>query len=263
MNGIDYPDDYGASMSLNEFYQKQREGATPTTSQVNAGEYIDFWTPFFKAGKDIIHVTLSSGISGTYNSACVAAAELKEIYPDRKIYVMDSLCASSGYGLLMEELADKRDSGFSFDKLTVYGENLKLNINHWVFTSDLSALIRGGRVSAAAGTVASILNICPIINVNSAGKLVPVSKVRTKKKVYQEIVKIMEDHAEDGLNYKGRCYITHSDCPEDAEAVKKKIEATFSNLNGKVDSFRIGTTIGAHTGVATVALFFIGDKRTS
>ncbi|MCR4590460.1 MAG: DegV family protein [Lachnospiraceae bacterium] len=262
MDGIDYHDDYGRSMDLNEFYRRERAGATPTTSQVSVGEYLDMWKPLLEEGHDIFHAALSSGISGTYNSACIAAEDIRSLYPDRKIHVMDSLCASAGFGIFVEELADRRDEGMSFDELKVYAEEIKLNVNHWFFTSDLSCLIRGGRVSPAAGAVANILNICPLFKVNSEGKLVSVSKVRTKKKVYQEIVKVMSIHAENGDDYNGRCYISYSDCEEDANEVKKKIEATFPALRDKVELFRIGTTIGSHTGPATVALFFMGDERT-
>lgn len=262
LDGRDYLDDYGHSMSLSDFYNAERAGATPTTSQVSVGEYVELWEPLLKDGYDIFHPALSSGISGTYNSANIAASELREAFPDRKIHVMDTLCASAGYGLFMEELADRRDEGMGFEDLVKYAEDLKLNVQHWFFTSDLSCLIRGGRVSPAAGTVANILNICPLFKVNSEGKLVSVSKVRTKKKVYQEIVRVMGEHAESGDDYSGRCYISYSDCKEDAEAVKLKIESTFPNLKDKVELFRIGTTIGSHTGVATVALFYLGDKRT-
>ena len=262
IDGKDYLDDYGKSMSLAEFYQRERDGATPTTSQVNAKEYLNLWKPILESGNDILHISLSSGISGTYNSANIAAEDAREFYPDRKIEVIDSLCASAGYGLFVEELADKRDSGMEFDALVKFGESLKGKVNHFFFTSDLTSLIRGGRVSPAAGTLANILNICPILKVNSEGKLVPVTKVRTKKKVYQELMKIMAEHADNGKDYSGRCYLSYSDCPDDAKAVVEKIEENFAALKGKVEVFRIGTTIGSHTGVATVALFFMGKERT-
>ncbi len=262
IDGKDYLDDYGHSMDLKEFYRRERAGATPTTSQVNAKEYVNLWRPLLESGLDIFHLTLSSGISGTYNSANIAAEDVRESFPDRRIEVIDSLCASAGYGLYVEEMADKRDEGFDIDELKSYAIKLRPYINHFFFTSDLTSLIRGGRVSPAAGTIANILNICPVLKVNSEGKLVSVSKVRTKKKVYQEMVKIMLRHAQNGKDYGGRCYISYSDCPEDAEAVKNKIEESFDNLKGKVELFRIGTTIGSHTGASTVALFFIGDERT-
>ena len=263
IDGQDYLDDYGPSMSLKEFYRREREGAAPTTSQVNTEEYIALWKPLMEDGNDILHVSLSSGISGTYNSANIAADDMRELYPDRRIYVMDSLCASAGYGLFMEELADKRDEGMDFDALIEYGESIKLRVNHWFFASDLTSLIRGGRVSPAVGKVASLLKICPLFKVNSEGKLISASKVRTKKKVFPEIVRVMGQHSENGMDYAGRCYISYSDCPDDANEVKKRIEEAFPNLrDGGVELFRIGTTIGAHTGVATVALFFMGDERT-
>lgn len=261
MDGRDYYDDYGRSMSFEEFYRREREGSQPTTSQVNTDEYLKFWSPMLREGRDVLHIALSSGISGTYNSANIAAEEAREIFPGRKIYIVDSLCASAGYGLLMEELCDKRDAGGSIEEVRDLAESMKMSVNHWVFTSDLTSLIRGGRISAAAGAVANILSICPLINVDAEGKLAVVSKVRTKKKVILETVKTMEKLALNGKDYSGRCYISYSDCREDAIALKDRLEETFPALKGKVEMFRIGTTIGAHTGVATVALFFLGKER--
>ncbi len=259
LKGKDYLDDYGHSMSLSEFYDRERKGEKPTTSQVNVDEYINFWTPYLDQGIDIFHAALSSGISGTYNSACIAAEEVREKYPDRQIFVIDTLCASAGFGLFVEELADRRDKGADFEELKSFAEGLLHTVNHWFFTSDLSSLIRGGRISLAAGTVANILGICPVMTVNNEGKLEVFQKVRTKKRAFSETVGLMEKHAKNGTAYDGRCYISYSDCPDDADSVRKLIEERFPALKGKVELFRIGTTIGAHTGDSTVALFFIGD----
>ena len=259
LNGKDYPDDFGNSMSLEEFYRREKAGEKPTTSQVNVDEYIAFWTPFLEKGQDIFHAALSSGISGTYNSACIAAGEIREKYPERKILVLDTLCASAGFGLIVEEFADRRDEGMGIDDLFEYGMKLRGSVNHWFFTSDLTSLIRGGRISVAAGTVANILGICPVMTVNEKGGLEVSQKVRTKKRACQEVVNIMERRAQNGKDYNGRCYISYSNCPEDAECVKAGIEERFPALKDKVQLFRIGTTIGSHTGDATVALFFLGE----
>ncbi len=261
LNGIDYSDDLGQSIPFEEFYQRMDSGEDTQTSQINVTEYLEYFESFLSEGKDIIHLTLSSGISGSYNSAINAAKIAKERYPERKIYVVDSLAASSGYGLLMDKLADLRDEGTDIDELKNWAEENKLNLHHWFFSSDLKFFIKGGRVSKTAGTVGTILGICPLLNVDKDGRLVARAKIRTKKKVIQEIVKRMEENAEGGLSYSGKCYISQSACVEDAKAVASLIEELFPKLNGKVLINYIGTTIGSHTGPGTVALFFWGDER--
>lgn len=262
LDDITYPDDLGQSIPFPEFYQKMADGAMTKTSQVNADEFVEYFRPFLQEGKDIIHFTLSSGISGVYNSACIAKDMLSEEFPDRKIYIIDSLAASSGYGLLMDALADKRDEGLTIDELKDWATANLLNLNHWFFSGDLTFFIRGGRISKTAGTIGNMLNICPLMNVNNEGKLIVREKVRSKRKVIKAIVGKMEELARDGLNYNGKCYISQSACYEDARAVADLIESKFLNLDGKVEINNIGTVIGSHTGPGTVALFFWGQERT-
>ena len=261
LDGKEYLDDLGASVPPEELYRRMIAGEDTKTSQVSVGDYEALFEKNLKDGKDILHVTLSSGISGTYNSACVARDELKERYPDRKIYVVDSLAASSGYGLLMETLADLRDSGMGIDELYRWAEENKLKLHHWFFSTDLTFFIKGGRVSKTAGFIGSVMNICPLLNVDFEGKLIPREKIRTKKKVIARIVEQMEINAQDGLDYSGKCFLSHSLCREDADAVAALVEEKFKKLNGKVEIFPIGATIGSHTGPGTVALFFWGNKR--
>ena len=261
LNGVDYSDDLGQSIPFEEFYQRMDSGEDTQTSQINVTEYLEYFESFLSEGKDILHLTLSSGISGSYNSAINAAKIAQERYPERKIYVVDSLAASSGYGLLMDKLADLRDSGMDIDQLRDWAEENKLYLHHWFFSSDLKFFIKGGRVSKTAGTVGTILGICPLLNVDFEGHLTARAKVRTKKKVILEIVKRMEENAENGLDYSGKCYISQSACVEDAKEVAKLIEERFPKLNGKVMINYIGTTIGSHTGPGTVALFYWGKKR--
>ena len=261
MDGVQYLDDLGQSMDFDVFYQRMTDGAMTKTSQINADEYEEYFTQFLSQGKDILHLTLSSGISGTFNSANLAKALLEDKYPDRKIYVIDSLAASSGYGLLIDQLATMRDSGATIDELAAWVEEHKLNLNHWFFSSDLTFFIRGGRISKAAGAVGTVLNICPLMNVDFEGRLIPRYKIRTKKKVIQAIVDKMAEQAEGGTDYSGKCFISHSACEEDAKAVAALVEERFPNLNGRVLINSIGTTIGSHTGPGTVALFFWGQKR--
>lgn len=261
MDGKTYPDDLGQSMPFHEFYERIRAGSQPTTSQVNVHEFKDFFEPFLKEGKDVLHISLSSGISGAYNSACAARSELLKEYPDRKLEVVDSLGASSGYGLLMDMLADKRDNGASFDDALAWAENNKLCIHHWFFSTNLSSYIKGGRISRTAGLVGTLLKICPLLNMDSKGRLIPRENIRSKKKVMHEIVEKMKLHAADGSDYSGKCFISNSACHEDAKAVAAMVEAAFPRLNGSVIINSVGTVIGSHTGPGTLALFFVGDTR--
>ncbi|MDD4075653.1 MAG: DegV family protein [Eubacteriales bacterium] len=261
IDGISYPDDLGKTMSSADFYAKIKTGAQPTTAQVNVGQYIEFFKPFLEAGQDILHVSLSTGLSGSYNAATTARAQLLEQYPDRRIELVDSLGASSGYGLLMDMLADRRDAGASLDELRDWAEANKLTIHHWFFSSDLTSYIRGGRISKTAGFFGSLLGVCPLLNMDVAGHLTPREKIRTKKKVIQRIVDMMKAHAANGDAYDGKCYISQSACLEDAQAVAAMVEAAFPKLNGPVEINNVGTVIGSHTGCGTVALFFVGDKR--
>ncbi|WP_195278577.1 DegV family protein [Clostridium sp. J1101437_171009_A5] len=261
LDGTEYPDDMGVTMSSEELFDRMRKGAETKTSQVSVTEYIRHFEPLLREGKDILHVTLSSGLTGTYNSACLAKAELAEQYPERKIYIVDSLGASSGYGLLMETLADQRDAGKTIDELYAWAEENKLRLHHWFFSTDLSFYIRGGRISKAAGLVGTMLNICPLLNMDQEGHLTPREKVRGKKRVLNRIVEQMEQHAEGGTAYRGKCYLCHSLCEEDARAVAALVKERFPQMDGEVEIFPIGTTIGSHTGPGTVALFFWGDRR--
>ena len=261
LDGVQYPDDLGKSMALSDFYKAMANGAETKTSQVNVEEYVEYFSNFLGEGKDILHISLSSGLSGSYSAACVAKGILEEKYPGRKIYIVDSLAASSGYGLIMDKLADLRDEGMSIDEARDWIEEHKLELHHWFFTTDLTFFIKGGRVSKTAGVFGTLLNICPLLNVDHEGRLTPRAKIRTKKKVIIAAVDKMEEFATDGLKYSGKCYISNSACYEDAKAVSDLVEDRFPKLNGKVLINDIGTTIGSHTGPGTVALFFWGKRR--
>lgn len=261
LDGVQYPDDLGQTIPFDEFYKKMTEGSDTKTSQINEAEFVEYFEPFLKEGKDILHLCLSSGITGVVNSANIAKNMLEEKYPDRKIYIVDSLAASSGFGLLMDKVADLRDAGMSIDELVKWVEENKLKLHHWFFSTDLTFFVKGGRVTKTAGFVGGILNICPLLNVSNEGKLIPRHKIRGKKKVIQAIFEKMKSHAENGADYSGKCYISQSACYEDAKAVADLVEEYFPKLNGKVVINSIGTTIGSHTGPGTVALFFWGDER--
>jgi DegV family protein with EDD domain len=261
LDGVEHPDDLGQTIPFPEFYRAMANGADTKTSQINISEYLDYFEQFLSQGKDVLHVTLSSGISGTFNSASDAARICRERYPERKIYVVDSLGASSGYGLLMDGLADKRDEGLDIDALRDWAEENKLRLNHWFFSTDLSFYVKGGRISKASGFFGSMLNICPLLNMDNLGRLIPRHKIRGKKKVIRETVRMMEHCADGGLDYDGKVYISQSECMEDARAVADLIEERFKRINGKVEINYVGNLIGSHTGPGTVALFFWGKRR--
>lgn len=261
MDGKEYLDDLGQTMSFEEFYRRIAAGAMPTTSQVNVEQFIRFFEPYLKDGKDILHISLSTGLSGAYNSACVAREELLEKYPDRRILIMDSLGASSGYGLLTATAADMRDNGSALEDVYTWVEENKLNVHHWFFSTDLTHYKRGGRISAASAVAGTLLSICPLLNMSYDGKLIPRMKIRGKKHVIAEIVNMMEVHAQNGTEYSGKCFISNSACYDDARKVADLVEKKFPNLDGPVMINSVGTVIGAHTGPGTVALFFFGDKR--
>ncbi len=263
LDGKQYTDDLGKSIAFHDFYQAMVNGSETKTSQVNADEYKEYFDGFLKEGKDILHVCLSSGISGSINSAMIAKAELEEKYPERKIYIVDSLGASSGFGLFVDKLADLREQGMGIDEVYAWAQENKLKLHHWFFSTDLTFFVKGGRVSKASGFVGTMLNICPLLNMDHEGHLIPRYKIRTKKKVIKAIVDKMEEHAQGGLDYSGKCFISQSDCYEDARAVADMVEERFPKLDGKVEINYVGTTIGSHTGPGTVALFFWGDERTA
>lgn len=260
LDGKEYIDDLGQSMPFDKFYQAMQNGAETKTSQINVDEFTDYFRKFLEQGKDVLHVCLSTGISGVYNSAIGAKNILDGEFPDRKLIVIDSLCASSGYGLLMDKLADLRDSGMSIDELAAWTEQNKKSVAHWFFSTDLSFYVKGGRISKAAGFFGSILKICPLLNVTEDGKLAPKEKLRTKKNAINAAYEKMVALACNGTDYDGKCYIAHSACEDDARALADLIEAGFPNLRGKVELMSIGTTIGSHSGPGTVALFFFSDK---
>ena len=261
LNGVPYDDDLGQSMPFDRFYAEMAAGAMTRTSQVNTDEFEAFFEGFLSKGLDVLHVCLSSGISGVINSATAAQMHLSEKYPDRKILILDSLGASSGYGLLMDRLADLRDDGMDIDQVYAWGMENRLHLHHWFFSTDLTYYVRGGRISRAMGWFGTVLRICPLLNMDNLGRLIPRRKVRTKPRVIQEIARTMFEHAQGGTAYSGRCYISHADCLQDALAVREQVEERIPALRGKVQIFDIGTTIGAHTGPGTVALFFLGDER--
>lgn len=261
IDGKTYVDDLGETLPFDQYYKMIADGAMPTTSQVNAETYTAFFEPFLQDGQDILHIAFSSGLSGSYNSACIARDELLQKYPDRKLLIVDSLGASSGFGLFLTLVADHRDAEEPIDTVYNWALDNRLTIHHWFFSTDLTHYKRGGRITAAAAAVGTLFNICPLMNMDAGGHLTPRTKYQGKKRVIKEIVERMKEFAVGGTDYCGKCYISESACYDDARKVADLVEELFPRLNGKVLINSVGVLIGAHTGPGTVALFFVGSKR--
>ena len=261
VDGTEYDDDMGRDpAALPRFYGFIRQGKLPQTSQINVAAYMDFFEKLLQTG-DVLHIAFTSGQSGSVHNAFLAAGELRKKYPDRKLVVIDSLCSSSGYGLLVDCAADLRDEGKSLDEVAQWVLDNRNKVHHQFFSSDMTQFRRTGRVSGAAATVATVLNICPIMRLDDTGSIKAYSKVRGKKKAVEVTVDTMEQHAQGGRDYDGKCFVCHSDCPEDARMTIQAIEDRFPKLKGKIRLCDIGTIIGSHAGQGTVAVFFMGDER--
>lgn len=261
VDGVWCKDDFGRTHAPAELFERMLSGADVTTSQVSVGDYIEFWRPFLEAGRDVLHLTLSSGISGTYGSACAARDQLASEFPERRLVVVDSLAASAGYGLLMDRLAELREGGMGIEGLAAWALEHRLEVQHWFFSSDLTFFIRGGRISKAAGLVGGLLRICPVMDVEADGSLAVVEKIRTKGRAQRRVVQLMHELAQGGDDYDKRVFISNSTCLDDARTVSDRIEAEFPQMDGRVLHFDIGATISCHTGPGTVALFFWGKPR--
>ena len=235
----------------------------PTTSQVTPEELCELFEPILSSGYDLLHIEFSSGLSGGWQSAVAAQEAMQKKYPERKVYIVDSLAASSGYGLLVDKAAELKEGGMGIDELKAWVENNRLRVRHWFFATNLAHFKRGGRVSGPAAAIGTLLNICPVMDVNSEGKLIVRRKALGRKKAIKDLFATMCAQAEEGLGYSGKCYISHSMMDAEANMLKEMIEQSFTSLNGCVEINPIGTVIGSHTGPGTVALFFFGtDKRT-
>ena len=261
VDGVEYDDDMGRDPeALPRFYRFIQEGKLPQTSQINVATYTAFFEELLRKG-DLLHIAFTSGQSGSVRNALLAAEELRQKYPDRKLIVIDSLCSSSGYGLLVDSAADMRDAGQSLDEVAQWVLDNRNRVHHQFFSSNMTQFRRTGRVSGAAATVATVLNICPIMRLDDTGSIKAYSKVRGKKKAVEVTVDTMEQCAEGGRDYDGKCFVCHSQCPEDARMVMDAIEARFPRLRGKIRLCDIGTIIGSHAGPGTVAVFFYGSER--
>jgi len=247
-------DNFSDPVAVKAFYDELRAGVMATTSAVNPDGWAVLMEDALKNGKDVLVLAFSSGLSTTYQSAVIAAKELRETYPQRKIHVVDTLCAALGQGLLVWYACKKRDEGLSIDELHTWVEEHKKNICHWVTVDDLAHLKRGGRISAATAMVGTMLNIKPIIFVDDDGHLINTAKVRGRKAAMELLAKKLAETCTD----KQMAFIAHGDCPEDAAALEALIRQQGVE---EVITGYVGPVIGAHTGPGVLVVFFMGSHR--
>lgn len=239
------------------FYDQMRAGADVKTMQVNPEQAKSYFEQYLKDGIEVLYLAFSFGLSGSYNSALIAADELKESYPDLRVVVVDTLCASLGQGLLTHYAVTMKESGKSLDEIVSWVEENKLHLCHMFTVDDLNHLYRGGRVSKTTAVLGTVLNIKPLLHVDDAGKLIPLGKVRGRKQSLIGLVNMMEERI--GSYHNEVFFISHGDCLEDAKFVAAEVQKRFG-IQKHLIHF-VGPTIGAHSGPGTVALFFLGEKR--
>ncbi len=257
LNGKVVKDDLGKTLSYKDFYGQMREGATPTTSQVNAHEFEEEFLEHVKNGDSIICITISSALSGTFNSANIAKNNILEEYPDAKILLVDSLSVASGQGLLVVKACEMRDRGANAEEIVTWLEENKKKIIHSFVVDSLSHLKRGGRISGATAAIGGLLNIKPSLYIDNDGKVAQGEKIKGKKKVLRFLVNEVKEKATNNENE--TLYICHGDCLEDAKALKNMIleEVKFKNV---VINY-VGNVIGAHAGAGVLAVLFLGESR--
>ena len=257
LNGEVIKDDLGKTLSYKDFYEQMREGATPTTSQVNAHEFEEEFVKSVQNGDSIICITISSALSGTFNSANIAKNNLKDEYPNANIYLVDSLSVSVGQGLLVAKACEMRDSGIGAEEIVNWLEENKRKVIHSILIDDLNHLKRGGRISGATAAIGGLLNIKPSLYIDDEGKVAQGEKIKGKKKVLRFLVNEAKEKAANSENE--TLYICHGDCLEDAETLRDMIleEVKFKNV---VINY-VGNVIGAHAGPGVLAVLFLGENR--
>ena len=258
IDGKDYPNLLdGSAISFEDFYSKIRNGVLATTSASNVGQFQEAMRPILAAGKDIVSINFSSALSTTYQSASIAAQDMKEEFPDANVYVVDSLSASLGQGLLLYLAVQKKREGLSAQELVQWVEDNKLHIDHWFTVDDLNYLKMGGRVSATTAFLGTMLSIKPVMHTSDEGKLIPMSKARGRKASLQALI---DKVAELGIEPSEQTmFICHADCEVEARAVAEEMKARYGVKEVYINY--IGPVIGSHTGPNTMGIFFYGTKR--
>lgn len=261
VDGEEFVDDMGRDPNvLPAFFEKLDAGKLPSTSQINEFRYEEYFEALLEKG-DVLHIAFGSGMTPSVRNACDAAERLREKYPERKLIVIDSLCSSVGYGVLVDSAADLRDGGKTIDETAEWVNANRNRVHHQFFSTDLTQFKRSGRVSGPAAAVGTILGICPIMRLNSEGRIIAYDKVRGKKAAIRTTVDTVLRHIENGTDYQGKFYIGHSACPELAEETRLALKEHFGERADAIQIVNIGTIISAHCGHGTVAVFFYGDER--
>lgn len=260
LNGEIYLDDFGQSLDMVEFYKNMEEGAAPSTAAINTQAYLGYFEGLLQKDMDIIHVCLSSGLSIQYSCLIQAIETLKEKYPERKIYPIDSRMASSGVGLLVDKLVTLKNEGMSIEDLYKWAEENFLNVISYTSNDNLEYVARGGRISKTAASIGNLLKICPLIEINDEGHMNVTQKIRTKKKLLNTLVDRMEKNAIGGVNYSDKLFISHASNEKTAEELKDMMEDRFKKISA-IEIFEIGPTIGSHIGPGAITMFYWGEKR--
>ena len=247
----------GRELGFHEFYEKLLAGVPAKTSAANQEDFLSLMEPALAAGRDVLYIGFSSGLSSTYNVGVMTAAQLAEKYPERKVYTVDSLSASFGEGLLVYHAVQQKLAGKSIDEVRAFVEENRLHLCHWFTVDDLQHLKRGGRVSAAAAVFGTMLNIKPVLHVDDEGHLIPVGKVQGRTTSIKALLKKMQETAIDPAEQV--VFISHGDCEKDAEKLAAMVRESIGPKEIILNP--IGPVIGAHSGPGTVALFFLGTKR--
>lgn len=254
----EFADDFGQSLSPHAFYDRLRQGATSSTSQVSVYAYIETFTPILEQGDDVFCISFSSVLSGTYQSAVIAQQQLSAQFPERKIFVVDTKAASLGQGLIVHYALRMRDEGKTPEEIYAWLEDNKLKFAHWFTVGDLNHLRRGGRVSTAAAFLGTMLNIKPVLHVDDTGALIPVEKVKGRARSLRTLLDHMEATA---VNPAGQTvFISHGDAIEDAQSLADMIRERFGTNDFLINN--VGPVIGAHSGPDTMALFFLAKHRS-
>ncbi|NLZ47970.1 MAG: DegV family protein [Clostridiales bacterium] len=255
--GATYQDDSGKSINYKDFYNEMRKGEMSSTSQINPSTFEETFRKYVSQGYSLIYIAFSSALSGTYNSACIARDAILEENPDADISIIDSKCASLGLGLLVYNACEKLKTGDSKEDVVNWVENSKLKLNHWFTVDDLHHLKRGGRVSSTSAILGTLLDIKPILKVNTEGKLVPVTKVKGRKKSIKSLADTLKERIIDPENQV--IAISHGDCEEDARLLEKLIKENVKVKDVIINY--VGPVVGSHSGPGTIALFFFSKDR--
>lgn len=261
VDGTVYTDDMRRDpQSLPRFYEMIEAGSLPSTSQLNTSDYEEFFDRLLAEG-DVLHIAFGSGMTNSVANALIAADVIRTRHPEHKLIVIDSLCSCGGYGLLVREAADRRDEGLSIEETEACVLSIRNRVHHQFFCTDLKFFRRSGRVSGISAVLASVLNICPIMHLNAAGRIVLYGKVRGRRNALKRTLDEMALHADGGEAYAGPCIITHANCLSDGEELRAQAEERFPALKGRILLTDIGPVIASHCGPGTLAIYVLGDER--